>query len=48
LTSFIGREHELAAIQSMLASDEVRLVTLTGPGVVGKTRLTLKIAEQAD
>ncbi len=48
LTSFIGREHELAAIQSMLASDEVRLVTLTGPGGVGKTRLALKIAEQAD
>ncbi len=45
LTSFIGRDDELAAVQSLLASNGVRLVTLTGPGGVGKTRLALKVAE---
>ena len=44
LTSFIGREHELQEIQQMLAT--TRLLTLTGPGGTGKTRLSLQIGEK--
>ncbi|GAA3049025.1 hypothetical protein GCM10017562_09380 [Streptomyces roseofulvus] len=43
LTSFIGRDEELAALGAELAS--ARLVTLLGPGGVGKTRLALEAAE---
>ncbi len=42
LTSFIGREKEIAEIQRSL--EKHRLLTLTGPGGVGKTRLSLEIA----
>jgi predicted ATPase/class 3 adenylate cyclase len=41
LTSFIGREKEMADIQAMLNS--ARLVTLTGPGGTGKTRLSIEV-----
>jgi predicted ATPase/DNA-binding SARP family transcriptional activator len=44
LTSFVGRESEKAEIAGMLAS--ARLVTLTGPGGSGKSRLSLEIAHQ--
>jgi predicted ATPase len=45
ITSFIGRERELADIQQFLAA--ARLVTLTGAGGVGKTRLALRAAAEA-
>ncbi|MGI8829419.1 MAG: ATP-binding protein [Candidatus Limnocylindria bacterium] len=42
LTSFVGRERELAEIRELLETH--RLVTLTGPGGTGKTRLSLQVA----
>jgi predicted ATPase/class 3 adenylate cyclase/Tfp pilus assembly protein PilF len=43
LTSFIGREREIADVKAMLASG--RLVTLTGVGGSGKTRLALRVGD---
>lgn len=42
-TPIIGRQRELADIAALLAQEPVRLVTLTGPGGTGKTRLSLEI-----
>jgi len=43
-TPFIGREREMAAIARTLADPVCRLLTITGPGGVGKTRLALEAA----
>lgn len=43
-TTFIGREKEIADIRKMLLRADVQLVTLTGPGGTGKTRLSLEAA----
>jgi len=46
LTSLLGRKREVAAVCTLLARPEVRFLTLTGTGGVGKTRLALQIATE--
>ena len=45
LSSFVGRRHELGDARRALTGS--RLVTFTGPGGVGKTRLALRVAAEA-
>ena len=47
LTSFIGREQELALLADLLQSDDISLISLTGAGGVGKTRLAICAASAA-
>jgi len=46
-TAFLGRESELAEVLSLLSREDSRLLTLTGPGGTGKTRLALQAAAEA-
>jgi predicted ATPase/class 3 adenylate cyclase len=46
-TPFLGREHELADVRALLAGGDARLITLTGAGGSGKTRLALHVAGEA-
>lgn len=45
MTTTLGREREIAELVALLRAEEVRLVTLTGPGGVGKTRLSLEVGQ---
>jgi hypothetical protein len=46
LTSFIGRDEELAELQARLAAPDYRLLSIVGPGGIGKTRLAQQVAAQ--
>ena len=44
--SLVGREHDIDDISALLLRGEVRLVTLTGPGGIGKTRLSIEVGRR--
>jgi predicted ATPase len=47
-TSLIGREHDIEEVSDLLQDPGTRLVTLTGPGGIGKTRLAIAVGDRLD
>lgn len=46
VTPFAGREHELVALGKLIANPQIGIITLIGPGGIGKTRLALEAARR--
>jgi predicted ATPase/class 3 adenylate cyclase len=45
-TAFVGREHLIEHLRDLVLQDDVRLVTITGPGGAGKTRSSVRVARE--